>query len=122
MFVRRGIINNFLSTSARQAILKQMTATTQKLTFCELQQGKPSFPREEEKIIEYWREIDAFKTQLEKTKDCKPFTFYEYAFHHQKQCKNTCVNYIHTNIQRSAICHRKTPYVHNQIASSLTDE
>jgi len=49
----------------------------QKLTFSELTQGKPNFPRMEEDIIKYWREIEAFKTQLEKTKDNEPFTFYD---------------------------------------------
>lgn len=63
----RFVINNLLNS----------THIMQKLTFCELAQGRTSFPREEEKIIEYWREIDAFKTQLEKTKDKEPFTFYD---------------------------------------------
>ena len=59
--------------SASQPVIYKM----QKLTFSELVQGKPSFPREEEKIIDYWRKIDAFKTQLEKSKNNKPFTFYD---------------------------------------------
>eukprot|EP00484_Ammonia_sp_Unknown_P024451 CAMPEP_0197024830 /NCGR_PEP_ID=MMETSP1384-20130603/5313_1 /TAXON_ID=29189 /ORGANISM="Ammonia sp." /LENGTH=1156 /DNA_ID=CAMNT_0042453285 /DNA_START=146 /DNA_END=3616 /DNA_ORIENTATION=- len=49
----------------------------QKLTFSELTQGKPNFPRQEEEIVQYWRDIKAFETQLEKTKDQKPFTFYD---------------------------------------------
>ena len=38
---------------------------------------KISFPQKEEEILKYWEEIDAFKTQLEKTKDCPKYTFYD---------------------------------------------
>jgi len=31
----------------------------------------------ETETLQYWKEIDAFKTQLEKTKDCPPYTFYD---------------------------------------------
>ncbi len=34
-------------------------------------------PKEEEKVLEYWEKIDAFKLQLEKTKDLPPYTFYD---------------------------------------------
>ena len=37
----------------------------------------PSFPKNEEQIILFWREIRAFETQLEKTKDCPVYTFYD---------------------------------------------
>ena len=37
----------------------------------------PSFPRIEEQIILFWREIRAFETQLEKTKNCPVYTFYD---------------------------------------------
>jgi isoleucyl-tRNA synthetase len=37
----------------------------------------PSFPEEEEKVLKYWNEIDAFHTQNEKTKDFPPYTFYD---------------------------------------------
>ena len=37
----------------------------------------PSFPKNEEQIILFWREIRAFQTQLEKTKDCPVYTFYD---------------------------------------------
>ncbi|KAJ1869736.1 isoleucine--tRNA ligase, partial [Coemansia sp. S17] len=36
-----------------------------------------SFPREEEKILEFWREIDAFQTSLKLSEGRKPFTFYD---------------------------------------------
>lgn len=36
-----------------------------------------SFPKEEEKILSYWNDIDAFKKQLEKTKDFPKYTFYD---------------------------------------------
>ncbi|PWN50549.1 putative ILS1-isoleucyl-tRNA synthetase [Violaceomyces palustris] len=36
-----------------------------------------NFAKEEEKVIEYWREIDAFKTSLEQSKGRKPFSFYD---------------------------------------------
>ena len=35
----------------------------------------PSFPKNEEQIILFWREIRAFETQLEKTKNCPVYTF-----------------------------------------------
>jgi isoleucyl-tRNA synthetase len=38
---------------------------------------KVNFSEEEEKIFKYWNEIDAFKLQLEKTKDFEKFTFYD---------------------------------------------
>ncbi len=36
-----------------------------------------SFPTEEEKVIRYWRAIDAFKTSLQQSKGRKPFSFYD---------------------------------------------
>ena len=35
------------------------------------------FAQEEEKVIRYWRAIDAFKTSLEQSKGRKPFSFYD---------------------------------------------
>lgn len=73
-----------LTKSLRQLITTTIKSNTtlnlytmSKLTFCELQQGKPSFPKYEEEIMMHWRKIDAFKKQLEKTKDNEPFTFYD---------------------------------------------
>jgi len=40
-------------------------------------EASPSFPKEEEKVIEYWDKIDAFKKQLELTKDLPPWTFFD---------------------------------------------
>eukprot|EP01083_Nonionella_stella_P278376 946667_1 len=79
MFVKTPrIIATHISNTLQHSKSKSLiTFTMQKLTFCELQQGKPSFPREEEKIIEYWRKINAFETQLEKSKNNKPYTFYD---------------------------------------------
>jgi isoleucyl-tRNA synthetase len=36
-----------------------------------------NFPKAEEAIIKYWREIDAFQTQLKLTQDREHFTFYD---------------------------------------------
>lgn len=36
-----------------------------------------SFPKEEEKILELWKEIDAFQTSLKKSEGRKPFSFYD---------------------------------------------
>ena len=36
-----------------------------------------NLPQEEEKVLRYWEEIDAFKLQLEKTKHLPPYTFYD---------------------------------------------
>jgi len=36
-----------------------------------------NLPQEEEKVLKYWEEIDAFKLQLEKTKHLPPYTFYD---------------------------------------------
>lgn len=38
---------------------------------------RPNFPKEEEKVLAYWKEIDAFNTQLELSKDKPAFTFYD---------------------------------------------
>ena len=38
---------------------------------------KPSFPEEEEKILKFWEEIDAFHKQLELSKGKPEFTFYD---------------------------------------------
>ncbi|KAG2235857.1 isoleucyl-tRNA synthetase [Thamnidium elegans] len=39
--------------------------------------GQYNFPKEEEKILEFWKEIDAFKTSLELNKDKPAFNFYD---------------------------------------------
>jgi len=36
-----------------------------------------NFPKAEEEVLQYWREIDAFKVQLRLTKDKPRFTFYD---------------------------------------------
>lgn len=36
-----------------------------------------SFPKEEERILAHWQEIDAFRRQLELSKGRKPYTFYD---------------------------------------------
>lgn len=38
---------------------------------------KPFFPAEEKKVLDYWTEIDAFKKQLEITKEKPKYTFYD---------------------------------------------
>jgi isoleucyl-tRNA synthetase len=38
---------------------------------------KPSFPSEEERVLNYWKEIDAFQKQLELSRGKKAFTFYD---------------------------------------------
>ena len=43
----------------------------------EIVEEHPSFPKNEEQIILFWREIKAFETQLEKTKNCPVYTFYD---------------------------------------------
>ena len=35
------------------------------------------FPREEEKVMELWRKIDAFQTSLKQSKDRPKYTFYD---------------------------------------------
>ena len=35
------------------------------------------FPKEEERILEFWREIDAFQTSLKLSEGKKPFIFYD---------------------------------------------
>ncbi|KAJ2163188.1 isoleucine--tRNA ligase [Coemansia sp. RSA 552] len=39
--------------------------------------GQLSFPREEEKVLQFWREIDAFKTSVKLSEGRKPFSFYD---------------------------------------------
>lgn len=43
----------------------------------EIVEEHPSFPKNEEKIIEFWRKINAFKTQLKKTEGFPKYTFYD---------------------------------------------
>ena len=38
---------------------------------------KISFPKEEEKIVKWWDEIDAFRTSLKLRENCPTFAFYE---------------------------------------------
>lgn len=36
-----------------------------------------AFADQEVEILKYWKEIDAFKTSLEQSKDRKPYSFYD---------------------------------------------
>lgn len=36
-----------------------------------------NFPQTEEETLRYWREIEAFQTQLRLTESCPKFTFYD---------------------------------------------
>lgn len=38
---------------------------------------RPSFPKEEEKVLDYWNKIDAFPTQLKKSEGKPEYTFYD---------------------------------------------
>ena len=38
---------------------------------------RPDFPLEEEKVLEYWKEIDAFQEQMKRSEGKKPYTFYD---------------------------------------------
>ena len=35
------------------------------------------FPKEEERILEFWREIDAFKTSVKLSEGRPPYSFYD---------------------------------------------
>lgn len=35
------------------------------------------FPREEEKILKFWNDIDAFQTQLKRTEGLSEYVFYD---------------------------------------------
>ncbi|KAI9095201.1 tRNA synthetases class I-domain-containing protein [Phlyctochytrium arcticum] len=39
--------------------------------------AKPSFPEEEERVLAFWKEIDAFQTSLKLAEGRKPFSFYD---------------------------------------------
>ena len=44
----------------------------------DVKEGKDySFPHEEEAVLEFWDRINAFEVQLERTKDKKPYSFYD---------------------------------------------
>ncbi|KAI9501839.1 isoleucyl-tRNA synthetase [Coemansia spiralis] len=47
------------------------------MTAPEAEEGRFSFPREEEKVLSFWREIDAFKTSVKLSEGRKPFSFYD---------------------------------------------
>lgn len=51
--------------------------TTSHLTNFSLKEGRANFPENEEKVYAHWKEINAFHKQLELTKDCPKFTFYD---------------------------------------------
>lgn len=36
-----------------------------------------SFAKEEEKVLQFWNDIDAFKTSLKKSEGKKPYSFYD---------------------------------------------
>jgi isoleucyl-tRNA synthetase len=38
---------------------------------------RPNFPKEEERVLKYWTEINAFKKQLELSEGKPAFTFYD---------------------------------------------
>lgn len=38
---------------------------------------RPDFPQEEEAVLEFWKDIDAFKKQLKLSEGKKPYTFYD---------------------------------------------
>ncbi len=38
---------------------------------------RPNFPEEEEKVLKYWQEIDAFKQQLKLSEGKPLYTFYD---------------------------------------------
>lgn len=38
---------------------------------------RPDFPAEEEKVLDYWKKIDAFKEQDRRSAGKKPYTFYD---------------------------------------------
>ncbi|KAJ3187041.1 isoleucine--tRNA ligase [Gaertneriomyces sp. JEL0708] len=39
--------------------------------------ASPSFPKEEEKVLQFWKEIDAFQTSLKLAEGRPPFSFYD---------------------------------------------
>lgn len=36
-----------------------------------------SFPKTEEEVLQFWKDVDAFQTQLQLTEDGPRFTFYD---------------------------------------------
>ena len=59
-----------------------MSTTTQKDKQFPLESNyqlaeRPNLVENEKKVLEYWTSIDAFQQQLEKTKDCPQFSFYD---------------------------------------------
>jgi isoleucyl-tRNA synthetase len=64
-------------SNARFSTQKQTTKQNKSTSEMEDLPTRVSFPAEEEKTLEFWKQIDAFKTQLELTKDSPRFTFYD---------------------------------------------
>ena len=56
---------------------KEEKSETQFHSKFETVEEHPSFSKNEEQIILFWRVIRAFETQLEKTKNCPVYTFYD---------------------------------------------
>ena len=69
-------VNSSLNTHLSSATFFPLMAQS-KQTFSDLGQDRVNFAREEEKILKYWHDIDAFKQQLKLTEGQKPWTFYE---------------------------------------------
>jgi isoleucyl-tRNA synthetase len=54
-----------------------MTDTNQQEDQLAQQQENFDFAKEEENVLNLWKQLNAFKQQLELTKNCKKFTFYD---------------------------------------------
>ena len=78
-----------------------------------------NFPKEEEKVLSYWKEIDAFRTSLEQSKGKPIFNFYdgEFVYHN--------VNPFHLQNMlwnRSTFCDWSAPlwsFTHGKLSSTL---
>lgn len=64
-------IKNIFNFSYKINILKMQSSNFRSVN------DNINFPKNEEEILKYWDEIDAFKTQLKKTEGCPKYTFYD---------------------------------------------
>ena len=58
-------------------IRRFMQKKSSHLTNFNLKEGRVNFPENEEEVYKHWNKIKAFERQLELTKDCPKFTFYD---------------------------------------------
>ncbi|KAJ2217957.1 isoleucine--tRNA ligase [Coemansia sp. RSA 487] len=67
----------FIANMIYTALAAELDSYVGALVKQEALNGRFSFPQEEEKVLKFWREIDAFKTSVKLSEGRKPYSFYD---------------------------------------------